>query len=483
MNGLNDASFSSLSNKLIKPNYDRTQVDVGIVHLGPGAFHRAHQAYFTDKALEQGGHWGICGVSLNSPSVKNALSPQDGLYTLAIQEQQNQYQLIGALKEVLYLEQDRSKVMQRLLSESTKIVTLTITEKGYCTNGNGVLDLTNSAIKHDIAYPDNPSSAIGLLVNAISARRQQCIQPLLVISCDNVTENGRKLQSAIMQFCQAINNDDLAAYIQDHVEFPCTMVDSITPATDDDLRENIVDELGYHDAWPIKREAFAQWVIETISATDLPAWDKAGVVFTPDIEAFENAKLRLLNLPHSSLAYMGTLLGLVTVSDAMKHVKLKNFVCDLVNQEVIPSIAAPDGLNLQNYRDEILNRFRNPSIHHHLEQIAQDGSQKLQMRLIPIIKANLQEGRSINKLCIVLASWFKFIINKIEQGDSLVDPIESTLKEVVTNNVDDLPSMLEGFLSIGTLFEDDIYNNRQFNLAIKEAYTNVMTKGVAVTIN
>lgn len=479
MNTLNNTLLSNLPENLIKPNYDRTQTGIGIVHLGPGAFHRSHQAYFTDKALAHGGHWGICGVSLNSPKVKNALSPQDGLYTLAIQEQSNEYQLIGAIKELLQLEQDRSKVMQRLESKHTKIITLTITEKGYCTDGNGILDLTNPAIKYDIAHTEKPSSAIGLLVNTIAVRRQKNISPALIVSCDNVTENGHKLKSAVMQFCQAINNNDLADYIQNNVQFPCTMVDSITPATDDELQETIAEDLGYHDAWPIKREAFAQWVIEQTDVTELPAWDKVGVMFTSDIQAFENAKLRLLNLPHSSLAYMGSLLGLETVSDAIDHKDLATFVKDLVNLEVIPSIVAPDGLDLENYRDQIISRFHNPSIRHLLEQIAHDGSQKLQMRLIPIIKTNLQEGRSIERLCAVLASWFNFIINKVDNNDQLIDPIEDTLKAVVLNNRDDHSAMLKGFLSINSIFDKSLSESTEFNSAITKAFSKITTSGVA----
>lgn len=482
MDRLNNSLLHKLSADVVTPDYDRSKVDIGIVHLGPGAFHRSHQAYFTELALAYGGNWAICGISLNSTSIKDALVPQDCLYTLAIQEQQNKYQVIGALKEVLHLAQDRAKVMSRLVNPNTKIVTLTVTEKGYCLDSNGNLDLDNPSIQNDMADADNPSSAIGLLLRGIEARRAKNSTPLLVISCDNVTENGSKLRSAVLQLASAINAEELADYIRANMHFPCTMVDSITPATDAQLQNAISDKLHYVDAWPVKREAFAQWVIESTPATDLPAWDKAGVTFTPDIEGFENAKLRLLNLPHSCLAYMGSLLGLKTVYEAISHPSLEKFVKSLVNKEVIPSCEAPEGLNLQEYHNDILNRFRNPSIKHLLEQIAHDGSQKLQMRLIPIVKLNLAQGRPIHKLCLVMAAWLKFIISKDEGDDTLVDPIAETLKNLVSKHQGNHREILQGFLAIESLFDQDLTGNEAFQASMSKAFETIMTLGIASAI-
>lgn len=368
--------------------------------------------------------------------------------------------------------------MARLLDPKTKIVTLTVTEKGYCLDNDGNLDLSNTLIEHDLTNPSSPNSAIGLLAHAIRCRMVNDIDPFLVISCDNVTENGSKLRSAVLQFVEAGSAAELAEHIRSSMYFPCTMVDSITPATDAKLREAISNDLNYEDAWPIKREAFAQWVIEKTPTTELPAWEQSGVTFTTDIEGFENAKLRLLNLPHSCLAYVGRLLGLDTVYEAINHKPLADFVRSMVDDEVIPSCTVPEGFSLERYRDDILQRFQNPSIKHLLEQIAFDGSQKLQMRLIPVVKLNLEQGRSIDKLCLVLAAWLRFVMLKVENGDELVDPMNGRLQNIVNSGAGNPSDILKNFLADESLFDQNLAAHELFRNSLSKAFVTISDSGI-----
>lgn len=457
------------------------QPGIGIVHLGPGAFFRGHQAWYTHQALKLGGNWRISAVSLRSSDVAEALMPQDALYTLAVMEQQTEYQLIGAISEVLVAPKQFALVMQRLTAASTKYVTMTITEKGYCLNGAGKLDVQHADIQHDLQLSsDNsqPKSAIGLLVKALEARFALNVPPFVVISCDNLTDNGHKLKSALIAFAQQ-KSPALANWLKQQLISPCTMVDSITPATDDALRVAVATEFGFQDAWPVKREAFCQWVIEDILPADRPAWGKAGVVYTSDVSAFEKAKLRLLNAPHSTMAYLGVLLGIETVFDAMQQPVLVQFLQQLVDLEIKPSFVAPAELDVDVYSNDIFRRFQNPSVRHLLAQIAWDGSQKLPMRLIPIIQDNLAAGRSIEMLAIAIAAWCRFIRLRASQqtpNDSsaaitpLVDPLAAELLAIAAQCNNDANTDIRLFLSLDAVFPPKLALDSRFIQAFTVAY-------------
>jgi len=451
---------------------------IGIVHLGPGAFFRGHQAWYTHQALQQGGDWRICAVALRSSDVSDALTPQDGLYTLAVMEQQTHYQLIGSVAEVLVAPKHFPEVLARLTAASTKYVTMTITEKGYCLNGAGQLDLQHADIQHDLqrfADDHQPKSAIGLLVKALQHRFTANVPPFVVMSCDNLTDNGHKLKNALISFAE-LSSPALANWLKQQLMSPCTMVDSITPATDDVLREAVAHELGLEDAWPIKREAFCQWVIEDILPADRPAWGKAGVIYASDVSAFEKAKLRLLNAPHSTMAYLGVLLGIETVYDAMQQPALVDFLKALVAEEIVPSFQAPSELDVANYSADIFRRFENPSVRHLLAQIAWDGSAKLPMRLIPIIQDNLAAGRPIAKLALAIAAWCRFIrlrSSQQAQGITLVDPLAAQLLAVAAQceTAQDPATEVALFLSLDAVFPPKLALDSRFVAALKQAYT------------
>lgn len=392
--------------KVSGPAYDREALGIGIVHFGPGAFTRAHQAVFTDDAIARsGGDWGICAVSLNSARAKTSLGPQDGLYTLAIRDQVPSFRIIGAIKQVLFAGEDAVEILATLCVVTTSFITLTITEKGYALDGSGKLDPDNPMIAADIANPDRPTSAIGYIVQATARRRQRGLNPLTVMSCDNLPSNGDRLRVACADLATLMGQDGLSKYIREAMRFPNTMVDSITPATDDGVLEAVENAVGLRDEAAVQREAFAQWVIEDTLPADRPDWASAGAIITPDVHGYENTKLGILNGAHSTLTYLGLLAGHASVGEAVADPVLRKFADQLIRQETIPSINAPEGLSLTGYWEATLARFDNPHIVHKLEQISHDGSQKIPARILPVI---LYHGESAQRACFVVAAWIEW---------------------------------------------------------------------------
>lgn len=468
---LEPALLEQLQGKLKLPAYDPSSTGIGIVHIGPGAFFRAHQAWYTDLALKYGGDWGISVVSMRSNDLAKALKPQQGLYSLVLLDKKTEYQLVGSIRELLVAAEQYEQVLQRLAASTSFYVTLTITEKGYCLNTLGELDLTHADIRHDLETNVKARSAIGLLVQALALRFAANVPPFVVLSCDNLTDNGHKLRHALLTFARQ-KQPALANWLEQQLVCPCTMVDSITPATDEELPKQLAAELGYQDNWPIKREKFCQWVIEDILPAHRPAWHQVGVTYTQDVKAFEKAKLRLLNAPHSALAYLGSLCGLETVFDAMQQLALRKFVQKLAQDEIIGSFHAPAELNPTKYSSDIFQRFDNPAIRHLLAQIAWDGSQKLPMRVFPIILDNLATGRSIKLLSLVVASWLLFIRLRYQQqpDTALVDPLAAPLLDCAaacTGNADTDTAL---FLALRQVFPPALQQSDAFKAELTTAY-------------
>jgi fructuronate reductase len=443
-----------------RPDYDRAQCGIGIVHFGPGAFHRAHQAYYTDKAVAiGGGNWGICGVSLNSRGAAEALTPQNGLYTLAVKDKAPNYRIIGCLKEVLCAKDNSDLVFERLTAKTTFFVTLTITEKGYALSPTGELDLSNAAIANDILSPRSPVSAIGYLVEACRRRHIENHAPLTLISCDNLPENGEKLKTACLEFARQIDSD-LADYIETSIRFPSTMVDSITPASDAALFEDVKANIGLTDHGAVQREQFTQWVIEDNLPLNRPAWVRAGVIITPDVKAFEKTKLRILNGAHITLTYLGLLLGLDTVEDAINHPKLSLFVDRLIEQESIPTIQPPQGLDLKQYWSATKARFENPHIRHLLEQISHDGSQKIPARIFPVIQYYQEQNKLSPFACFVVSAWIEFNRRRRLNGTPPVDGYLSQVDTALPDTSLKAGDYAKAFIELKGLFPDDISTDK-----------------------
>lgn len=478
---------------------------IGIVHLGPGAFFRGHQAWYTEQALRLSyaagntGNWSICAVSMRSADVAQALNPQDGLYVLAQMEQQTELSVIGAIREVLQAPTQYNEVLSRLLSRDCQLVTMTITEKGYGLGASGTLDLQNADIAADLQLADvwqQARSAVALLTVAQYLRFRQGLPLLVLFSCDNLTDNGHKLKAAIRSFaahCQLFANDADFLLALTELVCPCSMVDSITPATDDALRQLVATELDISDAWPVKREAFCQWVIEDVLPPSLQQlrqyWQQAGVIFTPDVSAFEAAKLRLLNAPHSMMAYLGCLLDVETVFDAMQQPALVELLQTLVAREILPQVPAVAGFDLAAYSAAIFQRFRNPQVRHLLAQIAWDGSQKLPMRLLPALQQNLKRQQPVQLLALAIACWLQFLRLRHAQAARaagqagqplLVDPLAPLLLATAAQCSGNSSTDVALWLALDQVFAADLTRQPAFVSALQQAYQ-ILTPLVPVT--
>ncbi|WKL58072.1 mannitol dehydrogenase family protein [Asticcacaulis sp. ZE23SCel15] len=472
MSRLSLATLEALKSDVIKPAYDPERLAIGVVHFGPGAFHRAHQAAYLDAIAAFDPRWGICGVSLHSTGVRDALNPQDGLYTLAILDEEIKYQIIGSMREVLVGPEDIEAVLERLTRDSVGIVSSTVTEKGYCLTPDGALDFSHADIVHDVANPHTPKSFVGYVVEGLRRRHTKGQKPFVLIPCDNLPKNGHRLKAAVVALA-AKHDQVLADWIETTLQCPCTMVDSITPATDDALRARVEAATGVADAWPIQREAFTQWVIEDHVHDGGPDWARAGVTLTDNVPAYERAKLRLLNGPHSTLAYVGLHKVYESVSEAMTDADLSAFVRDLMIEDVVPLLEAPKGLDLVAYSEAILKRFRNPAIRHLLSQIAWDGSQKLPIRLLGSLSEALARGADISRFGVPLAAWIRFVRNKAVTGEAIIDPLAAELIALGKTLNDDV-SDVQAVLALRAVFPEVLANDAKVIAALEAAYTDLL---------
>jgi fructuronate reductase len=445
----------------LKPPPYRDRLTTGIVHFGPGAFHRAHQADYVDRLLHQDPRWGIAAVSLRSAGTIDALRRQNGLYTLAILDAQTSFRTIGP-HSMLLGPTDRERLRTQLRDPRVRIVTSTVTEKGYCLAADGTLDFGHSDIERDLTHPHHPVSLIGWLTLGLADRRAEGLPPFTPICCDNVSSNGKKLRDAIVAFAERVDLE-LARWIAGEAPFPETMVDSITPATDDRLRSLVREATGVDDAVPVSREAFAQWVIEDALPEGAPDLASAGAILTSDVAAWERAKLRILNGAHSTLAYLGLLLGRETVADAMTDPALSEFVRALVGEDIVPTLE-PSPIDLRAYADATFARFRNPAIHHRLSQIAWDGSQKLPYRLLDTIQDSFARGRNADRLAMPVAAWILFVELQARSGNELVDPLAPTLKRAAATT-----DPVHAILDLPEVFPPSLAQNDRFRTAVRNA--------------
>lgn len=453
------------------PSYDRARLEPRILHIGPGAFFRAHQADYVDRLNALDPVWGITGLSLRSTSVSDALRPQGGLYTLVTLDEQVSARVIGSLIAVHHA--GEPDVLELFGAPELRLITLTITEKGYCLGADGSLDVQHADIQADLAKPDAPTSAIGWLVAGLELRRTSGLPAPIILSCDNLSGNGEKLRAAVLGLAR-LRDEKLADWIEAECLFPSSMVDSITPATDDALRARVRDMLDVDDAWPIQREAFTDWVIERMDDPRMPAFDKVGAVFTDDVDGFEQAKLRLLNGPHSTLAYYGLARGFASVSEAISDPEMNAFIAGLMRTEIAPTLNPPASLDLDKYQADLIRRFANPAIVHKLSQIAWDGSKKLPIRLLATMADNLAADRSIARLCVGVAAWWRFVIRATRTGGELVDPLADKLQRHAEEARDEARHDVALMLSLSEIFPERIASSPRVKAELCDAYSRVL---------
>ncbi|MCI1836327.1 MAG: mannitol dehydrogenase family protein [Achromobacter ruhlandii] len=438
---LNTESLSRLPADVEKPAYDRGRLTPGIVHLGLGAFHRAHQALATDLAMaaSQDLTWGILGVSLRSPATRDALTPQDGLYTLSLRDgdeaggARESLRVVGAVLRVMVAQEDPQAVLERIAYPQTRIVSLTITEKGYCHEpATGHLRWDDPDILHDLENPVRPRSAIGMLVHGLALRRERGLPPLTLLSCDNLQANGDTLRSLVLAFALRLDVA-LTGWIDAHCTFPNSMVDRTVPATRDEDRARITQRLGVEDAWPVVAEPYLNWVIEDKFAAGRPAWEAAGVTFVANAAPYERLKLRMVNGPHSALACLGTLLGAATMHEAAAVPALRGFVDDLMRHEIAPTLKGIPDAGLEGYRQRLLARVDNAALPHPTWQVAMDSSYKLPPRLLATIRDRLRGGDDIRRLALAVAAWLHYLRGEDENGARypIEDPLAAPLARLL----------------------------------------------------
>ncbi len=476
------------ANAKIKPNENSKLAKVGIVHLGFGAFHRAHQALVTDAVIKEiGGDWKIVGVTWGDMELQHDLVKQDGLYSVGVgYNEQLDINVVGSIETVLHSQQIES-VLNYMHSPEVKVVSLTVTEKGYCHNpATGDLDLSNPLIQHDLNNIEHPKSAIGFVVSAMQHRYKNNIKPFTPMSCDNLPENGKVLEKVVLQFAQQLD-EDLFIWIQNNIKFPSTMVDRIVPRTTESDINRIETALGIEDKVGVITEPFLQWVIEDKFVNDRPYWEKtsiSNVQIADDVIPFEEMKLRLLNGTHSAMAYLGYLSGYETVSETIRDQNFKTFIRYLMDVEITPSIKI-EGIDLNEYKNQLIKRYENTALQHRTWQIAMDGTQKIPQRFLQTIRYSLDNDIAIEGLCLALAAWMCYAKGVDEAGQviDVQDPLKQQLAQIWLQADDELEQVVVGFLSLRSVFEQDLATDKVFQSTLLQALQQLVEKGAKASVD
>lgn len=467
--------------------YDPEAHHVGIVHIGAGAFHRAHQAVYTDDVLAtSGGDWRILGVSLRSAELANNLNAQAGRYHLVIRSDQDEpaeMRVIGAMAGVLTAQNGIDPILKALGAPSTRIVSLTITEKAYgYDREKEALDLSNHQIVADLASPDAPGSAIGLIARALQLRMNGGLPAFTVLSCDNLPDNGQLLRAAVLEFAQHIDAD-LARWIADTASFPSTMVDRITPACTPALIEETRAATGRSDLSPIETEPFSQWVIEDDFCNGRPDWHKVGALLVDDVTLFENMKLRMLNGAHSMLAYSSFLSGHTYVRDVMADTALVKVV-DQHIRAASATLGPIDGIDLDEYRRALLQRFANPNIAHETYQIAMDGSQKMPQRIFEPTLLALEQGHDAETFAFATAAWIRYLIGRSDLGETyaLRDPLSDEFAAICKANESDPLALVNAIFALPNLVPGKLATHSGFREAVRAHLQRMLSDGMPAAI-
>ena len=475
-----------LTAKATVPAYDRNVLVSRIVHLGFGAFHRAHQAVYTDILAQQhSSDWGYTEINLIGGEQQIAdLKKQDNLYTVAeMSADAWTARVVGVVKEALHAQVDGLEtVLAKLCEPQVAIVSLTITEKGYCHSpATGELNLDHPMIAADLNNPHQPTSAPGVIVEALSRRKAAGLTAFSVMSCDNMPENGHVLGKVVRAYARALNSE-LAAWIEQNVTFPSTMVDRIVPAVTPETLDKIEAITGVRDPAGVACEPFRQWVIEDNFVAGRPEWEKAGAELVADVIPFEEMKLRMLNGSHSFLAYLGYLAGYQHINDCMEDANYRKAAHALMLKEQAPTLKVK-GVDLPRYADLLIERYSNPALKHRTWQIAMDGSQKLPQRMLDSVRWHLAKNSDFSLLALGVAGWMRYVDGVDEQGAAIevCDPLLSQIQDVVRQS-EQGEARVKALLGIEAIFGNELPLESQFVSKVTEAYLSLLAKGAKATV-
>lgn len=490
MERLSLTTLPERSERISVPGVDPRTLSIGLVHLGIGAFHRAHQAVYTEGAYAATGddRWGTFAVTGRSAAVVEQLAPQDCLYgVLTKSAERSSLQVVGAVRGIVSGGAAPRTALDAIASSGAQVVTLTVTEKGYPRTPSGGLALGTDAVTADLALVESAlaghdtanraGTAVGLLAAGLATRFAGSAAPISVVSCDNLPGNGAQLGRLVHELADATGAGEFVAWLQDRVAFPSTMVDRIVPATTDADRAEAADLLQLYDAGLVVAEPFGQWVIEDRFTADRPAWERAGVVFTADVAPYEKAKLRLLNGTHSLLAYLGALDGYATIAEALADDRLLDAARGLQREDAIPTLEAPPALDLEEYGEQILRRFANPHLRHTTIQVAADGSQKLPIRILETARGRLRAGAMPQYCALAVAAWMVYVRRGQDGGGRdlpLNDPLAGLLRERAAGS--DV-GLVDRMLAIREVFDEEIAGHDAFRSAVRSAVKSLMSFG------
>lgn len=461
--------------------------EIGIVHLGLGAFHRAHQAVYLQGHFNRHGEsdWGLCSANLRSNrTLVDHLREQDGRYHVAEYRDREQVTLreIGILRQALYVGEgghDLEALLQRMASPQTRIVTLTVTEKGYCLNpATGQLRVDDPAIAHDIAHPQAPRTAPGIILEALRRRHAAGTAAFTVLCCDNMPDNGQRTRQAVSALA-AMQDEGLSRWVNEKVAFPSCMVDRIVPAMDGESFTRLEQQLDCHDPSAVVCESFSQWVIEDDFPLGRPDWEVEGVQMVDDVRPFETMKLRMLNGSHSLLAYVGLLAGHETVFDAVSDGHLAHFIERYMAEEAAPTLDMPAGIDVLVYARDLMARFANDSLQHRLRQIAMDGSQKLPQRWLLGAQQLLDEGRGMACTALGIAAWIRYCTHPLPGNSMHVidDPLSATFADLAQRF--EGAALVEAFLNLDQVFPASLSDRAAFRDAVQRAYEAMTRDGAS----
>jgi mannitol 2-dehydrogenase len=432
---LNARTLAYWSDRLATPGYDRELVTPGCVHFGVGGFHRAHQAMYHDRLMNEGAalDWGICGVGVMAADrqMKQALDAQDGLYTLVIKHSDGTYEprVIGSIVEYLFAPDDPEAVIEKMAAEPTRIVSLTITEGGYnIDDATGEFDAANPGVIADLRPDAVPRTTFGLITEALRRRRSRGLAPFTVVSCDNLQGNGQLARRVFTAFAR-LRDSELGDWVEREVSFPNSMVDRITPVTTDADRAEVRERFGIDDQWPVVCEPYTQWVLEDAFTAGRPPYEQAGVQVVDQVEPYELMKLRLLNAGHQAMCYFAYLCGYRLVHEAAQDPSFRAFLLGYMDEEATPTLAPVPGVDLDGYKHTLIERFSNPQVRDTIARLCAQSSDRIPKWLLPVVREQLANGGEIRRSAAVVASWARYAEGTDEQGEPIevVDRLADSL--------------------------------------------------------
>jgi mannitol 2-dehydrogenase len=482
---LSSSTLSTLGQHLPIPAYQRAGTVPGIVHFGVGAFHRAHQAMYHDRLMNDGMalDWGICGVGVMPADLrmKEALVAQDGLYTLVVKHPDGTYEprIIGSIVEYLFAPDDPERVIEAMATPSTRIVSLTVTEGGYNIHHvTGEFDSANPAVNADLQPGATPRTTFGFVTEALRRRRNRGVAPFTVMSADNLQGNGHLAHRVYSAFARR-QNPELGDWIDREVQFPNSMVDRITPVTTEADRELVRERFGVDDKWPVVCEPFTQWVLEDSFSDGRPPYEDAGVQVVDDVGPYELMKLRLLNAGHQALCYFGYLCGYRLVHDAAQDPLVRTFLLQYMDREATPTLSPVPGVDLDEYKHTLIERFSNPEVRDTIARLCAESSDRIPKWLLPVIREQLSQGGEISRSAAVVASWARYAEGIDEQGQPIevVDPLKEKLMAAAARNREDPDAFIANRQVFGDLVDD-----KRFVVAYRSALTSLHERGARATL-